>query len=290
MQEHIFTEPLMGTSLHLSIIDTDANKANVIAKEILEIGHDYEKTFSRFDAQSELSVLNAKGEGRVSDLLYEAVEESKHAKEITQGAFNPLYSPFYFGYGESFEKGYSTASVPIETIVNGDIECDPVQKIIRLPKGSRLDLGGMVKGWFAEKMAKQYAHTVHGILVNAGGDIAAWGHDVSKEYFSISIRNPITQAPIPLQFQNAVVCTSGTYKRSWGEYHHIISPFTETPAKTDIVSATVVHPKGSVAEALATASIIWGKEESIRFFSAHGILWIGIEQNGNVTYTSIQNT
>ncbi len=74
--------------------------------------------------------------------------------------------------------------------------------------------------------------------------------------------------PIPgeaarcIVLKDAAVATSGVDYRRWEregkEYHHLIDPRTGEPARSPVLTATVVAPDAVQAEAWAKASLIAG--------------------------------
>ena len=87
------------------------------------------------------------------------------------------------------------------------------------------------------------------------------------------------------------VATSGRDYRRWQRngvwQHHIIDPRTGLPAKTDVLSATVVASTTSEAEAAAKAALILGSDAGLDWLEAHpscaGLL---VLEDGQVSYSS----
>ena len=123
------------------------------------------------------------------------------------------------------------------------------------------DPSGYVKGWAADmaiEILKQ--HGAVSAQVNAAGDISLFGGtyvDGVHKPWSIGIRHPDDPKKIVKVFEimDGAIATSGTYERG----SHIIDPFTGTIA-IGARSATVLGPDGGIAEALATALIVAGKD------------------------------
>ncbi len=98
---------------------------------------------------------------------------------MTGGLVNPLVLPALeaAGYAHSFETETFEpgAESPVATVWDWhDIELDADRRQIRLPAGSRIDLGGTAKGWAAQQTASWLSQTGP-CLVDAGGDIVARG-------------------------------------------------------------------------------------------------------------------
>lgn len=141
--------------------------------------------------------------------------------------------------------------------------------VVRRPFGLRFDLGGVGKGWIADR-ALALLSSWPSAVVDADGDLAV--RCARGECWEIGIEDPrtegtnlavlrLTAAPggAPTRWG---VATSGTSIHRWNVggavTHHLIDPRTGRPARTDVVQATVVADTALRAEALAKAAVIAG--------------------------------
>jgi thiamine biosynthesis lipoprotein len=143
--------------------------------------------------------------------------------------------------------------------------------IVRRPPGLRFDLGGVGKGWIADRAL----HLLSGwpsAVIDADGDLAiscapgsCWeiGIDDPRQPDSqlALLRFQVPPRGVPSRWGLA---TSGISIHQWTvagvKTHHLIDPRTGLPAVTDIVQATVVAGSTLRAEALAKAAVIAGRE------------------------------
>ncbi len=136
--------------------------------------------------------------------------------------------------------------------------------------GLRFDLGGVGKGWIADR-ALDLLGAWPGAVIDADGDLAV--RCAPGTYWKVGVDDP--RAPdsnlavlrlgaphggMPARWG---VATSGTSVHRWnvgGETrHHLIDPRTGRPAVTDVVQATVIAGSALRAEALAKAAVIAGR-------------------------------
>ncbi|RKY29939.1 MAG: FAD:protein FMN transferase, partial [Candidatus Omnitrophota bacterium] len=101
--------------------------------------------------------------------------------------------------------------------------------------------------------------------IDIGGQIYALGRKFNKPW-RVAIRNPRGGYFIDyLGLTDQCVATSGDYEQYFikkgKRYAHIIDPRTGYPAQTEIASVTVVAQEGLIADALATAVFVLGKEK-----------------------------
>jgi thiamine biosynthesis lipoprotein len=116
-----------------------------------------------------------------------------------------------------------------------------------------VDPTGFVKGWATQRAIDAVRDAgVRAAMVNAGGDIATFGHPHPGEPWRIGVRHPASADHLTcvaaLEDELSAMATSGNYER--GE--HVYDPFTGEPA-TRLWSATVVGADLGVADAMATA-------------------------------------
>jgi thiamine biosynthesis lipoprotein len=120
-----------------------------------------------------------------------------------------------------------------------------------------LDPTGLVKGWAAERALDEFKNAgLPAAMINAGGDIAAYGRPAPGQPWRIGIRHPLAEDRLLLMVEldgPGAIATSGTYER--GE--HLIDPHTGAPAH-GLLAATVVGLDLAFADALATALFVSG--------------------------------
>lgn len=120
------------------------------------------------------------------------------------------------------------------------------------------DPSGYVKGWASDKaIAILRKHGATLIQVNGAGDLSLFGGP-----HKIGIRSPIDAQVILKVFElnGGAIATSGTYERG----SHIRDPHTGLIA-IGARSATVIGPDGGLADALATALVVAGRDGAIWF-------------------------
>ena len=92
-----------------------------------------------------------------------------------------------------------------------------------------------------------------------------------------------------LMLEDRTVVTSGVYERfAWLDghrYHHIIDPRSGYPSKSGLVSVTLVGENGAALDALATAALILGPEQSMPLLRAQSIDAVFVTERGQVLIT-----
>ena len=272
--ERLFRAMNCGMGAWVVASDAEAAEARLAAVEAFM--HATEAALSRFRPDSDLSRLNAQA-GRpvqVSPLLAETLALALDAARQTQGLYDPtmLAALEAAGYDRSFEQlDGATATRPLSVPRSTwrDVQFDAAHRRVTLPTGVRLDLGGIVKGWAADRAATMLAQ-VGACLVDAGGDLMARGAPVEYPAWPVGVadpRDPDRDLAL-LMLSDRGVATSGTDYRRWGQgetmRHHIIDPRTRRPAQTDLLSVTVVAPTAVQADLHAKVALMLGAGEGLR--------------------------
>jgi FAD:protein FMN transferase len=236
----------MGTEVELLL---EAEDQSLLTDVEAEFGR-LETVLSRFRSDSELSQLNEAGEGHVGPELLEVIELAIEARAASGGRFDPTVHDAVVaaGYDRSFElldDGPGAATTPAR--VGGAVAVDRTAGHVALEPGYRLDLGGIAKGWAADR-ALAFLASAGPALVNAGGDVAAAGR-----LWPIAVE--AGGGAITLGLEDGGVATSGRDRRTWTskgeERHHLIDPVTGLPAEGDVLTVTVAAGSASEAEVLA---------------------------------------
>jgi FAD:protein FMN transferase len=237
----------------------------------------YEQIFSRFRPDSELSVLNEVGRLHPSPPMAEVVRLALAGRETTRGAFDPTVHDAVVaaGYDTSFEwlERTRAAAVPrARPACGGGVTIDDITGDIALDPGVRLDLGGIAKGYAADRVAELIGERAH-CMVNAGGDVAVCG--VPREgAWNIGVTRG-DGTVMTLALVRGGLATSGSDRRRWRtgatEAHHLIDPATSAPSETDLIRATAVAASAAEAEVLAKRLFLAGRERAVQLADEHHV-------------------
>jgi thiamine biosynthesis lipoprotein len=128
-------------------------------------------------------------------------------------------------------------------------------------------LGAVAKG-LAVDMAARELESFTDFSINAGGDLYLGGRNPLGEPWMVGIRHPRRDGELidSLRVSDKAVCTSGDYERG----RHILNGRMLVSAD-GVASATVVASGAMLADALATAAFVMGREEGIAFLERMGV-------------------
>jgi thiamine biosynthesis lipoprotein len=169
------------------------------------------------------------------------------------------------------------------------IEIDAAGARARLPRGMRINLGGIGKG-YAARIAIE---TLRGLgiqnaAVSAGGDLYLLGSKPGGPW-QVRIANPRWEGQLIEQFtlRDRAVATSGDAARyivrEGKRYGHILDPRSGLPAQ-GTQSVTVICDDPTLADAYATAVFVLGPVEGMRWVEARaGVEALIVDAQGYVS-------
>ena len=224
---------------------------------------------TRFSPDSELSQLNA-SDGRwmtVTGGMEAVLREALNAYESSGGLVNAavLQSVMAAGYTRPLSIGPTAAAVEAaEPALPLPDVLDVHRGRARLRPGSGLDLGGIAKGWMADRLCERYGGN---LVANIGGDLRAVGPGPRGSGWPVAI------AGTTLSLRNQGAATSSVRKRRWDGGHHLIDPRTGLPSASGLEEVSVVAETGVRAEVVAKTALLLGPDIAPAYCSANALAW-----------------
>lgn len=273
---------LMGNHFELSVVgnreDWALARIEAGVKEIQRI----ERLLTTFSEDSETNLVNCHAgiaPVTVSREVFELIERCNRLSQITQGAFDITYGSidkrlWNFDPSMTSLPDEKTAKQMVRLINFNNIMLDHAKTSVMLKeKGMRIGFGGIGKGYAAEKAkAVMREMGVHAGVVNASGDLTAWGYQPDGMPWTIGIVDPDTPGTVigVLNITDMAVATSGNYEKyaliDGRRYSHTINPRTGLPV-TGIKSVTVVCPYAEIADAMATPLMVMGVKAGLHMIN-----------------------
>jgi len=163
---------------------------------------------------------------------------------------------------------------------------------LRLPvPGMRLDLGGVVKEYAADRAAVlcRQIGVEHGI-VDLGGDLAVIGAHADGSAWLAGIKAPrdTRQAIAQIELARGGLATSGDYERvmivDGRRYSHIVDPLSGYPVAS-FASVSVVADSCLIAGAASTFGMLLGLDSGYAWLRDLGLPFLCIDADGNASGT-----
>lgn len=269
-----------------------------------------EEEIQRLDAlwsvgseESETSRLNREGGGTLSPETAALAEQSLSLYESTGGAFDitiyPLMEAWGFTSGNYRVPDEGTLNSLLEKVDAGALVCDAESRRLTLPEGVQVDFGGIAKGYASQRMMElfeEYGCTSG--VVSLGGNAQTFRTKPDGSLWRVGIENPDSSVLPQTDFVGVLstadeaVITSGGYERFFEEngqsYHHILDPATGYPARSGLISVTIVSDSGALADGLSTALFVMGKDRALDYWRAHREEFdaVLVEEDGSITVTA----
>lgn len=272
-----------------------------------DLKHEIEEELKRFDASlspfNESSVITKvnQNEDIIVDTLFRNVfNRSMDISEETNGAFDITIAALANAWGFGFKKG----EWPNSAIVDSLLELTNYKnialengKIIKKDPRIMISCSAIAKGYATDVLALLLERKgVENYMVDIGGELALKGINSRKESWRIGINKPVDDSlsinqelQMILQLTDAGVATSGNYRNYYykdgKKYAHTIDPRTGYPVQHNILSATVVAEDCMTADALATAFMVMGKDDSEAFLNSRphiGACFIYSDEEGKL--------
>lgn len=222
---------------------------------------------------SEIAKLNAEGRA-VSEETAELIAAALEQARWTEGAFDPTLYPAVDAWG-FFSGDYRVPGEAELQALLADTGWEAVQVSgisVTLPEGFAIDLGGIGKG-YAGLRVKQILQErgISSALISLGGNISALGSKPDGSPWIIAVQDPEGEGYLgTLEICDQCVITSGGYQRFFEEngvrYWHILDPETGKPARSGMVSVSIVSDDDTAADALSTALFVMGPARAERFW------------------------
>jgi len=292
---------LMGNRFEITVVGDDRLWADKRIDDAVEEIKRIEKLFTTFDESSQTNLINRNAgiaPVKVDKEMYDLIERSKKISTLTQGAFDITYGSidkrlWNFDKTMTSLPDAQTAKQLVRLINYRNVILDEKNCTVFLKeKGMRIGFGGIGKGYAAEKAKSLLQQKgVKSGIINAAGDLTAWGHQPSGKPWTIGIADPNTtkQAFSVLEITNTSIATSGNYEKfiliDGKKYSHTIDPKTGLPVR-GIKSVTIICPNAEIADAMATPVMIMGIKTGLDMLNQiKGIAGIVIDDNDKI-YTT----
>lgn len=266
----------IGTFYQISLRDSIERDLHTSVDSILTVMN---HLFSLFSKESVITLFNQSVTGIANDEFAILTREAQRFSELTNRAFDPTIAPLVRLWGFGLDAPQYPDSATVTSLVSSigmqyvRVSRDSVLK--ELPTIS-LDYNGIAKGYTVDKIARYLEQVgIRHYMINIGGEIRAKGLNSRGEAWIFGIETPeqgnllgssIVQR---IQLSSCALATSGNYRsfreagtRKWG---HTINPHTGYPEENSLLSATVLAPTCTEADALATAMMVMGIDSARRF-------------------------
>jgi thiamine biosynthesis lipoprotein len=270
----------MGTTYKV-LFYGDSNQ--VAQKEIDSILIAFNKVFSTYDPNSQLSELNKTGVLKSPHpWLVEVIQLSEEVYTNTNGYFDPTVKPLVnaWGFG-AVDSVMGPNDQQLDSLLNlvGFDKVKYSDTLIELLPNMSLDFNAIAKGFGSDVVGEfLLSKGVNSYMVEIGGEVACGKRKPNGDEWILGIEKPIPEKRELLKkvfLQSEGMATSGDYRniRQKGDqiFSHTIDPTSGKPILHELHSVSVVHARCVLADAYATAFMSMGLEKSKSLASELGL-------------------
>jgi FAD:protein FMN transferase len=275
---------VLGALSEMTLWHSDAAFAQrTILKVRGEIAR-YERIFSLYDKDSEISRLNADGTlAKPASELRALVDESQRFSVLSDGAFDITVQPLWRLYEAHF---WSHANVVDDIVARArDVARDLVDyrridagsgRIAFARAGMGITLNSLAQGYITDAIADLLRNEGFASAVVDLGEFRTLGRHPDGHAWRLGIRNARGDGVGRMvDLDDMALAVSGGYGTTFeptGRFHHIFDPATGASANA-LADAAVIGPRATTANGLATALCVAGEERAAALLAACPETW-----------------
>src|SRR4051812_23773749 len=216
---------LMGNRFEFTVVSDDELFAENCIDEAINEVRRIESLLTTFHDDSQTNQVNRNAgisAVKVDREVFELIRRSIKISEVTQGAFDITYGSidkklWNFDKTMTSLPDRETAKKMVRLINYRNVILDDNNSTVYLKeKGMRIGFGGIGKGYAADQVKKLLqSRGVESGIVNAAGDLSAWGTQSDGKPWTIGIADPdaARHAFSTFEINNTSVATSGNYEK-----------------------------------------------------------------------------
>lgn len=221
---------------------------------------------------------------------------------LSHGVFDVTAEPLIRLWRSALRTKEPPGKEDVESALNlvcrDELKITPDHQVYLSRRGQGVDLGGIGKGFAADRARMMYQQAgIRNAVINLGGNCLVMGSKPDGSPWKVGIRNPrYPRSEIVgyVEVRDSSVVTSGDYEKFFdcrdhaGEvrrYHHILDPRTGWPARSGLWAVTVISSSSILCDALATAAFVLGQEKGMELCRSLESEALLIDSNGGMIMT-----
>jgi thiamine biosynthesis lipoprotein len=288
----------MDTVITITVVSPSEKDADTAINAAFSVIERLDKSLSVFSPDSEISKIN-KSAGvdfvKVSEDTYQLINAAIKIAQVSDGAFDPTIGPIVnlWDFVKKIKPHPDKIRDRLSLVNYKDVLFDDSDMSVKLKnKGMALDLGGIAKGFAADKAVLSLkASGIKAGIVACAGDIKVFGKKPDMKNWLVGIRSPRGKPEdlnAVLSLNDLAVSTSGDYERYFIindiRYHHLLDPKTGSPA-IGFQSVSIVNTQGVNTDSLSTAVFVLGPQKGLELVNKMKLMAYMVYSDGSVYVT-----
>lgn len=252
--------------------------------EVLLAGVDH--SLSIYNDTSVISLINSNQSDMTDTLFREVFRASALISAQSGGLFDITVGPLVeaWGFGPDAMRRFDATKLDsLLALVGMDKVSLDGERLVKASPGMFIDVNAIAQGYTVDLLVRMLQqNAIRECLVEVGGEVRTTGNKGGTGW-RVGIDRPADDNNIPgedleaiIRLDNSALATSGNYRKFYIEngikYSHTIDPHTGYPVRHTLLSASVVAPDCTTADAWATACMVAGKDSAICFIEKYDFL------------------
>ena len=246
-----------------------------------------DNALSPFNPKSVITAVNENRTVKLNAMFTEVYRRAMEISAVTDGAFDITVAPIVNQWGFGFKTKQFPDKQDIDSIMQF-VGYEKLKlengKIIKDDPRTMLDCSSIAKGYGCDKVAEYLrSKGVENFMVEIGGEIVVKGSNPKGKPWKIGVSKPVNDSLAVSRDMQAVInisdcamATSGNYRnfyfKNGKKYAHTVDPKTGYPVQHNILSATVIAPDCTTADAFATAFMVMGLDKAKAVLDEHSYI------------------
>lgn len=280
-----YTHFCFDTVCTITIYSNKKDNETEIINDCFHLCDKYDKLFNKHNHESDIYKINSGTSKKnrttdsesnsviISSETTKIINKSKYYSNLSNGAFDITVSPITDLWDINNNPHIPSKSEIAKALkyVNYKDIILKDKKVKLSHKNQAIDLGGIAKGYVADKIRSFLKEKkISSAIINLGGNILTIGNRNGKD-FNIGVMKPFGKNAqdysAKIKITDKSVVTSGIYERYFKQddkiYHHILDPKTGYPVDNNLYSVTIISDKSETGDALSTSAFVLGLSKGL---------------------------
>ncbi len=271
-----------GTTFHITYNDVLKRDMTTSIDSLIKTVN---KSLSTYQKDSDISKIN-RGNTLVivDDKFKEVFKKSQRIYKETKGVFDPTIGVLVNAWDFGPEKKLKNLDSVVVKELMQQVGFNKVKikkdRVFKENKLTYFDFNAIAKGYGVDIIGRFFEeNNIVDYMIEVGGEIRVRGKSPRNSKWNIEIEDPnfdgSRSSKKIISLENETLATSGTYRKfkidkNGNKYAHILNAKTGYPAKSNLLSASVVSKLDCAdVDGYATTLIAMGLEKSKVFLKNH---------------------
>ncbi|GHU80143.1 FAD:protein FMN transferase [Bacteroidia bacterium] len=235
--------------------------------EIKDCLNRFDRSLNPFNKKSIIYKVNNNEPVEVDDWFIAVFNKAMEVSEISGGTYDITCAPFVNLWGFGYSRMDSVNQEIIDSLKQfvgyKKVHLEG-RKVVKDDPRLQLNASSIAKGYSCDVIAELLeSHGITNYMVEIGGEIHAKGKNAKGACWQVEI----DQSREVVELCDQSIATSGNYRnyhiKDGKKYGHTINPLTGYPAKSNILSVSVICSDCMTADAFATAFMTMNLDKAI---------------------------